>query len=283
MNTLIDTKLNNYTINDFLKLKPIIYEYCVNLTPAKSATSWARRLDRANDLYQDVYLYIYDNYFNKPKEPITEGRFIQRMKNCTYWTFYRQINPKYSKNRILNNMDYFEESEKSMFLFESKNFEHLSIFDEITNHPDYNLYTKGLSEDDKVALEKFLQGYTKSEVARMFNKTFPFISRIVKTVNNNAFVSDIQKEIIIKPIVKKEKVYNDLVFVREKVPHFEKVFIKSKRTKNTLEGDRKIRVYSLYLQKYSMKDIAKDVSKSPGQVGQEIYRINKKINNLCQV
>ncbi len=30
-------ELNNYTIDDFVKLKPIIYEYCINLTQKKGS------------------------------------------------------------------------------------------------------------------------------------------------------------------------------------------------------------------------------------------------------
>ena len=58
------TTLNNYTIDDFLKLKPIIYEYCCNLTQKKNATSWYRDFSAADDLYQDLYIYVYDHYFN---------------------------------------------------------------------------------------------------------------------------------------------------------------------------------------------------------------------------
>ena len=95
----MNTTLNNYTIDDFLKLKPIIYEYCVNLTQKRTLTSWDRDFEDANDLYQDVYIYVHDQYFNKPKEPTYEGKFIQIMKNCTYWTYHQKFTRKNNKRR----------------------------------------------------------------------------------------------------------------------------------------------------------------------------------------
>ena len=98
--------LYNYTIDDFLKIEPIIFEYCINLTQKKTETFWCRDLADARDLYQEVFLYVHDNYFNKPKEPTYEGKFIQMMKNCTYWTFHRRITTANSRiYRSLNRID----------------------------------------------------------------------------------------------------------------------------------------------------------------------------------
>ncbi len=269
MNTLTNTKLNNYTIDDFIKLKPIIFEYCINLTMVKSSTFWIKRKDKAEDLYHDVYLNVYDYYFNKPKELMEEGKFIQIMKNHTYWTFHSKLNSRYPNNVVFNNIDYFEDSDKSYYLFQNTNYEHLNIFNDITTHPDYNLYTKGLSNIEKDALKMVLQGYTRSEIARKYNKPFRFTSNIINIVANNAAYFN------------KRRNNNHLEFVKSKIYNFDKVFIDSKKTKSILEDDRKIKIYSLYLQKYPIKYIANEVSKSCNQIGQEIFRINKKINSLC--
>lgn len=275
----MNTTLNNYTIEDFLKLKPIIYEYCVNLTPAKSATSWARRHDKADDLYQDVFLYVHKNYFNKPQKPVTEEHFIQIMKNCTYWAFYRGINQRYSSNKVTSNLNHFQDSETSTFLFENINLEQPKYFEDIQDHPDYAFYMKGLNVSERLAINYFLKGYTKTEVAKMFNKKYEFITRIVKKIEGNA-LSDISSKPLVKIKPKKEIVCNDLIFVREKLPNFDKIFKKTKNIKS-FENDRKIRMYSLYLQGMSNKNIAKELGKPMNQINQEIYRINQKIKKYA--
>lgn len=267
------TTLNNYTIDDFLKLKPIIYEYCVNLTPAKSATSWARRHDKADDLYQDVYLYVHKNYFNKLQKPVTEEHFIQIMKNCTYWAFYRGINQRYSSNKVTSNLNHFQDSETSMFLFENINLEEPKYFEDIQDHPDYAFYMKGLKVSERLAINYFLKGYTKTEVAKMFNKKYEFIPYIVKKIEanmlkdkfNNAFNKSVEP-VKVKPIV-----VNDKEYVKSKVNCFDKVFT----------DDKYIRLYSLYLQGLYHKTIAKRVNKSVSQVNVEIYRINQKIKKYA--
>lgn len=267
------TTLNNYTIDDFLKLKPIIYEYCCNLTQKKNITSWYRDIAAAKDLYQDLYIYAYENYFNKPKEPIEHGQFVQRMKNLTFYAHHRNYKKKGSK--IVNSINYFQDTLKSEFLFESTHYEEPLYFENIQDHPDYNFYMKNLKVNERLAIQYFLNGYTKVEVAKKFNKSYSFIPNIVKKIEGQLLTDKFNKPLI-KPVVKKEKVFNDLVFVRKKVINFDKVFVKSKIRKN-LGDDRKIKMYSLYLQGFDHRIIAKELNKSLSQVNVEIYRINQKI------
>ena len=266
------TTLNNYTIDDFLKLKPIIYEYCCNLTQKKNTTSWYRDFSAADDLYQDLYIYVYDNYFNKPKEPIVHEQFVQRMKNLTFYAHHKNYTKKGSK--IVNNVNYFQDTLKSEFLFESTHYEEPLYFENIQDHPDYNFYMKNLKFEERLAVQYFLKGYTKAEVAKMFNKNYAYIPNIVKKINAN-FLSDKFNKPVIKKPVKNKIIVNDLVFVREKVSNFEKVFLKKKG--KSLEDDRKIKMYSLYLQGVPGKKIALMLNKSYHQIGQEIFRINQKI------
>lgn len=275
----MNTTLNNYTIEDFLKLKPIIYEYCCNLTQKKTATSWFRNFADADDLYQEVYIQVATNWFNKPKEATTEGKFIQIMKNYTYWTFHRSIDKRYAINNVNNNLNYYQDSEKSMFLFENINLEDPEYFKDIQDHPDYAFYMKGLNVSERLAITYFLKGYSKTEVAKMFNKKYEYVTKIVKKIEGNALKDKFSKPLI-KEKPKKEVVYNDLVFVREKLPNFDKVFKKTKNIK-TFENDRKIKMYSLYLQGVSNKDIAEKLGKNFNQINQEIYRINQKVKKYA--
>lgn len=273
----MNTTLNNYTIDDFLKLKPIIYEYCTNLTQKKTSTSWFRDFADADDLYQDVYLYVYNSYFNSPKEEMTEGKFIQIMKNCTFWTYYNRTKKKNFK--LYQKLNYYQSDSKNEFLFEKNYYDYPNYFQNIQDHPDYAFYMKGLKVSERLAINYFLKGYTKSEIAKMFNKKYEFITRIVKKIEGNA-LSDISSKPLIKVKPEKEIVYNDVVFVREKLPDFDKIFKKTKNIKS-FENDRKIRMYSLYLQGMSNKNIAKELEKPMNQINQEIYRINQKIKKYA--
>jgi len=273
----MNTTLNNYTIEDFLKLKPIIYEYCVNLTQKRTISSWDRDFEDANDLYQDVYLYVHDNYFNLPKEKITEAKFIQIMKNCTYWTYHRKYTKK--NNKVINDAHYFQQSRETEFHFSENLFEYPTYFENIEDNPDYNFVMKGLKFSERLAINYFLKGYSKTEVAKMFNKNYVFITSIVKKIETNVLMDKLSKPLI-KEKPKKEIVYNDLVFVRKKLPNFDKIFKKTRNIK-TLENDRKIKMYSLYLQGVSNKDIAKQLGKPFNQINQEIYRINQKVKKYA--
>ncbi len=275
----MNTTLNNYTIDDFLKLKPIIYEYCVNLTQKRTLTSWDRDFEDANDLYQDVYIYVHDQYFNKPKEPIHKGKFIQIMKNCTYWTYHQKYTRK--NNKIINDAQYFQKSRETEFHFSEKLFEYPTYFEDIKDNPDYNFAMKGLKFSERLAINYFLKGYTKTEIAKKFNKNYTFISSIVKKIETNMLMDNLSKPLIkLKPIVEKPVIYNDVVFVREKLPNFDKIFKKTKNIKS-FENDRKIRMYSLYLQGMSNKNIAKELGKPTNQINQEIFRINQKIKKYA--
>ncbi len=267
------TTLNNYTIDDFLKLKPIIYEYCCNLTQKKNQIAWYRDFASAQDLYQDTFIALQTKWFNIPRTEMEESRFIQIMKNWTYWTYHRRFKSK--NNKLFLNLNHYQDSDKSNFLFEKDHFENAKYFEDIQDHPDYNFYMKNLKLNERLAIQYFLKGYTKTEIAKKYNKDYSFITRIVKKIEGNALADKFNKPLVkVKP--KKEVIVNDLVFVREKLSNFDKVFKKNKSIKS-FENDRKIKMYSLYLQGVSNMEIAKKLGKPLNQINVEIFRINQKI------
>ncbi len=271
MNTLTNTKLGKFTIDDFIALKPVIYEYCINLTPAKSAVSWGRRKQSADDLYQEVYLYVHDNYFNKPKEPVVYDKFVQMMKNCTYWTFYRtKLSNKYLSNRLNNRLTYYQDTPESLYKFESSRYSTIKLFEDIKDHPDYNFYTKGLTMQEKKVLDLILKGYNKTDISKILDRNYTFTNNVLRKVEENSkqeFYIRPKKQVRIK--VAAELIYDDKKFVLYKVNNFDKIF----------KDDRFVKVYSLYLQGFNQKQISEKIGKKPNQVGQEIYRINKRIKS----
>lgn len=262
MKLLMKEQIIKPTIDNFLKLKPIIYEYCVNLTQVKNLTSWYRNLDDANDLYQDVYLFVHATYFNKPKEKITEGKFTQIMKNCVYWTYCKKFKNKEFK--VIKNLNYYQNSDKDVFLFEKDYFEYSNYFNNVQEHPDWNYLTSTLKFSERLGLLYFLNGYTKTEVAKMFNQPYNFIPRIVNIINNKSKQDKIR---IVKKSIKKVEIVDDYDFLKNKINNFELVFTNNKF----------IKLYSLHLQGINHRIIAKRLNKSVSQVNVEIYRINQKI------
>lgn len=272
MNTYKNTKLNNYTIDDFLKLKPIIYEYCINLTQKRSASTWSRSPSDAEDLYHDVYLYAYDSYFNKQKEKMEYLKFVQIMKNLTYWTFHKKFTK--TNNKIINNSYYYQQDIKSEYCFSNINCENIKLFDNIEDHPDYNFLTRYLKNDEKEALSFILKGYNKSEIAKHFKKHYTFSKSILNKIEGQLMLDNLKP--IKKEIIKDEIILTPLEYVKKHVINFNDVFT-SVKFKKVTENDRRIKIYYLYLQKFSHKKIAEIVNKSPAQVAVEIFRINKKI------
>lgn len=260
----MNTTLNNYTIDDFLKLKPIIYEYCVNLTQKRTLTSWYRNLDDAKDLYQDVFLYVHKYYFNKEREAITEGRFIQRMKNCTYYAFYKRVTLK--KYKVDGRLEHYQDSDITNYLFDNSRYDTINLYENIQDHPDYDFYMKGLKLTERLAIQYFMNGYTKTEVAKKFNKDYPFVTRLVNKIEANANKDKFSKPLI-KIVVKKNVILDDKLFIKSKISNFDKIF----------QDDKFIKLYSLHLQGVNHRIIAKRLDKSVSQVNVEIYRINQKI------
>jgi DNA-directed RNA polymerase specialized sigma24 family protein len=271
----MNKELNNYTIEDFIKIKPVIYEYCLNLSQKRTATSWFRHIDDANDLYQDVFLYVHNNYFNKSHPKMAEGKFIQIMKNCTYWAFYRQVNSRYSSNKIKNNLNHYQDSLVSEYLIQEKLSESMELFQNIQDHPDYNYIMKDLQIYERLAVHYFLKGYKASEIAKKLNKCYNTIhcipKKIISKLNKDVVYNPSAKSVIQKKVEKiKPALSSDSEFVKSKVANFDKIFKKNEH----------IVLYSLYLQKLNHRNIAKKLNKSVSQINVEIFRINQKIKKL---
>ncbi len=219
------TTLNKYTIDDFIKLKPIIYEYCVNLTQKKTSTSWFRDFADANDLYQEVFLYVHDNYFNKPKEEMVEGKFIQLMKNCTYWTYHRRFTTK--GHKLYQSLNRIDDSPKDLFLFEQSRYEYGTGYINFIETIDFKYYTKTLNSIEIKALLMYLEGYPIKEIDLKCNKRRGFFEYLVR----RKLYKIIQKDKIkpSKPISGKveKKVTleeDNIAFLRSKIPSYDNVF-----------------------------------------------------------
>jgi DNA-directed RNA polymerase specialized sigma24 family protein len=267
------TTLNNYTINDFVKIEPVIFEYCINLTQKKRETFWCRDLADAKELYQEVFLYVHDNYFNKPKEPTYEGKFIQMMKNCTYWTFHRRITS--ANSRIYRSLNRIDDSPKDFFMFEQANYEPAKIHLDFKKSIDYQYYIKTLKPIEVKAIELYLQGYAIKEIDEICNKPRGFLDNLIRVKLSKIAKKDIvKKPKPVKSLVDRTRTVknlkeDDIDFLKSKINNFDIIF-KSKNTKN-------IKLYSLYLQGVSMTEISEIFKISKGQIGVELFRIKERI------
>ncbi len=273
------TTLNNYTIDDFIKIKPVIYEYCVNLTQKKTTTSWFRDFADADDLYQEVFLYVYDNFFNKTLYPLSEGKFIQIMKNHTYWTYQRRFSRKGAK--LYQRLNRIDDSPKDLFLFEETHWENGKSYVEFTESIDYKYYTKSLKPIEQKAIGLYLEGYLIKEINEKCNKRAGWFDYVIHRKLSNIVKKDVPK--IPKPISTKIKAVrtrtlkeNDVEFVKSKVSSFDNVFNFRK------SNDKFIKLYSLYLQGVGITEIAKTFKSSNHQISVELFRIKQKIKKYAE-
>lgn len=269
-------QVTNYTIQDFLDLKPIIFEYCVNLTIKKTSTSWDRDLADAKDLYQEVFLYVHSYYFNKPKEPMTLGKFTQIMKNCTYWAYYNRT--KLKSFKVTQFTNHYQDTDASNYIFESYHAQNPEVFKYYYENPDYNFYMKKLTLEERLAIHYMMVGYTKNEVLKKFNKKHYFFLKILNKLKD---VESIRYATITKP-QKIKKVRNTVIidnieFLKRKVKNFDKIFINRYGSTN----NKLLEKYSLYLQGVPQQKIADTFNCSKNTIGQEIYRINQKIKKYA--
>jgi len=267
------TTLSNYTIDDFIKLKPMIYEYCVNLTQKKTTTSWFRDFADADDLYQEVFLYVHDNYFNKPKEEMSEGKFIQLMKNCTYWAYHRRFTTK--GHKLYQNLNRIDDSPKDLFLFEESHWENGKSYVDFTESIDFAFYTENLKPIEIQAVCLYLEGFLIKEIDKKFDKYpgwFEYLMRVKLYKNLEKDKVKLPKPA--KPVKKELSIKlkeNNEEFLRLKIPCFDEVFNFKK------SNDKFIKMYSLYLQGVSLKDISKEFKIPIQQISVELYRIKQKI------
>ena len=259
------TTLNNYTIDDFLRIKPVIYEYCLNLVKRGIGTSWYNDNQKAQDLYQEVFIFVSKRYFNKERESLTEGRFIQRMRNNVYWTYQNKFLTV--DNKTHGFMNYYEDNEKSLFHFESTHSEYTYLFSNIREHPDYDFYTKGLTDLEKLGLDYYIEGYNKLEISKKVNRSQFFFPNLFSKIEKNVFFETLKRKPKHEVKSKKTVLLDDTEYLKSKITNFNLIFKDSKF----------ITIYSLHLQGFKSKDIAKKVNKSESQVNVEVYRIRQKI------
>jgi len=271
------TTLNNYTIDDFIKLKPIIYEYCVNLTQKKTTTSWFRDFADADDLYQEVFLHVHDNYFNKPKEKMNEGKFTQIMKNSTYWTYHRRFTRKGAK--LYQRLDRIDESPYSFFVFEESQKELCKGYVDFKETIDFKFYISKMNPLEIKAINMYLEGYPIKEIDEACKKHRGFFDYTVRVKLSKHIKADVVKQPkpvkipVEKRLTLKE---DDVEFLKTKVSCYDNVFNLKKA------NDKFIKLYSLYLQGVSIKDIAEIFKRSKHQISVELFRIKQKIKKYEQ-
>jgi DNA-directed RNA polymerase specialized sigma24 family protein len=271
----METTLNNYTIDDFIKLEPVIFEYCINLTQKKRETFWYRDLADAKDLYQEVFLYVHDYYFNKPKELTYEARFIQMMKNCTYWAFHRRITKKGAK--LYRNLNRIDDSPKDLFLFEQSNYEQSKSHFDFRKSLDYEYYTKSLKPVEIKAIELYLDGFPIKEIDVKCGKHRGFFEYTTRVKLLKVLKKDIVKPA--KPLVPIKVVFkrnfelkeDDAEFLKTKLKNYDNIF-NFKRA-----NDKNIKMYSLYLQGVSITELSETFKMSKHQISVELFRIKQKI------
>lgn len=266
MTTLMSTTLNNYTIDDFLKFKKPIYNYCIKLTLKRDDDFLIPDSFDAEDLFHETYLYVHDKYFNTPKEKIEEKHFINRMKMCVKYAYMTRIKKKNGRVHFLAAR--YQEDEESEYVFNNSYSQDPEIFKDLSDNPDYNMLMKTLKFSERLVVSYILKGYNKAEIGRIFKKHPNYVDRVLTKIKDSSFkIEIIRKPVNKRLIVKKEGVIDDLTFVKSKVQNFEVIF----------KTDKLVSLYSLYLQGFDHKIIAEKFNKSVSQVNVEIYRINQKI------
>lgn len=254
-----------YTINNFLEIKKEIYEYCTNLTVSRTNGFIIRHKNRADDLFHNVYLKSYEDLPKIKKQIIDKLNYIQIIKNITFWVYISRYNQKLAGNKVLCNLDYYQDSSKSEFLLESKKHEEPKVFQDIFNHPDFKFFTRNLKELDIQIIKLTIEGYTKTEIIKKFNITYNRFYLVFEKVSLNS----VEKS---KPIKIKRESVNELEFLEFKIG---KIKLKELKLKQ-----RHIKLYALYLQGYEQSYISKLMNKSKAQIGQEIYRIKNKLKQI---
>jgi hypothetical protein len=257
----MNTTLNNYTIEDFLKLKPIIYEYCCNLTQKRTSTSWFRDFADADDLYQEVCLK-FCIYLNSNPIINSEEHFEKLAKRFTYLTHVEKY--KKSESKVLNNIFRYDTSPIDFALFNNTQSYELKVFDDYKDNPDYLLFTEYLTKTEKHYIDLLIQGYTIEELSRKYRKNRRYFKNIIHSVETQMLTLE-------KPKIKSLEKVSDKDYVRRKIPAFSKVF----------KDDKFIKLYALYLKGFDHKVIAKKLNKSVSQINVEIYRINQKIKKYA--
>ena len=254
-----------YTIDNFLEIKDEIYKYCSNLTITRSNNFIVRHKDRADDLFHNVYLKSYEDLPKIKKQIIEKSNYIQIIKNITYWVFVSKYNPKLACNKITNNLNYYQDSSISEFLFESKRYEQPEIFKDILIHPDFKFFTRNLNKLDLQIITLTIIGYTKTEIIKKLNITYNRFYKVFERLS----LGTVEKSKLIKC---KRKSVNELEFLEFKIGKSELKQLKLK--------ERHIKVYALYLQGYDHNYIAGLFNKTRTQITVEIYRIKNKIKQL---
>jgi DNA-directed RNA polymerase specialized sigma24 family protein len=254
-----------YTINNFLDIKKEIYEYCLNLTITTNNGIKVKHKDRADDLFQEVYLKSYKDLPKIKKQIKEKSNYIQIIKNITFWIHASRYNKKLAINKIIGNLNYYQDSVISEYLLQNYLQEKPLVFKNILTHPDFNFFTRNLNDLEIKVIKLTIEGYTKTEIIKKYNITYNKFYLVFEKLS----LSTVEKSKLIKV---ERKPINNLEFLEFKIG-------KSKLKQLKLK-ERHIIIYSMYLQGYDQYYIANLVNKSRSQVGLEIFRIKNKLKSV---
>lgn len=253
-----------YSIDNFLEIKDEIYKYCRNLSLTRRDGIIIPHKDRADDLFQEVYLNSI-KYLQKLKGEVnTLEDFRSKVKVITWWTHCARFNRNLKINRISLNLNYYQETLKSEHEFFEKYTSENIAFQDLKKLPDYKVFTKNLNKDEIYVIDKLIEGYSFKDILEI--KKDKFTKKYLSLIKHNLKINESRYR---SP--KKEEKINDSEFLKQKlnIKNFKQIF-------NT---KYKLKIYSMYLRGFNYAQIGEICNKRKSQIGVEIYRINKQINN----
>lgn len=241
-----------YTIDNFLDIKKEIYEYCSNLTFTRNNNVLVRHKDRADDLFQDVYIKCHEYLPTNKDVIVSKGMYTQIVKNLTFWVHAKKYNQKLNTNRILCNMSYYQDSPKSEYLISEVLCEDPKMFEELINSPDFKFYTSTLTTKEIQILKSSLKGFDMIDILKIYN------------ITNKEFYLIFEK-VSLTAIKFKSVEGLDLVEFKRRVINSNRYT----RTKNTET------IYYSWANGKKYTEIAQELNCSVGTVASTIFKINK--------
>lgn len=250
-----------YSIDNFLEIKDEVYKYCRNLTVSRVEDKIYPHKDRADDLFQEVYLNSL-KWVGKDLNSMDE--FKKQIKSVVFWTNSSNYNKNSKKNKIPLNLDYYQETVKKENTFFEKYKDYNLAFENLRKLPDYDIFIKKLNKDELYVIDKLIEGYSFEDILEC--KKNVFTKKYLSLIKHNLKIAESRY----KSQRKGDKV-DDLEFLKQK--------LNIKNFKQIFNSKYKLKIYSMYLRGFNYAQIGEICNKRKSQIGVEIYRINKQINN----
>ncbi len=247
-----------YTINNFLDIKKEIYEYCLNLTITTNNGIKVKHKDRADDLFQEVYLKSYKDLPNINKQIKDKSNYIQIIKNITFWVHAAKFNQKHAGNKVLCNTSHYQNDPAFEYYIQERFSEHPRVFNNLIKHPDFKYFTRNLTELELQIIKSSIEGYNMIEIIKKYNLT------------NNKFYLVFEKLSLSTIIGDKSVEHLELKLFKRRVIN----------SKLYLKIENRSKIYSLYLNGYTHQYIADEFQVKKKFVTDTIYRIKNKLKNV---